>query len=763
MADPSPSPPRIDVERWWVALASQIASCQPELPLDDLETAARQLLQRCLFAQLCQDRKLFGHNGANVGVHDQASFLLRGELESSTERLDQRTSDGAIDAVRAALSALTKTCSAFEAGLPIDVLGEAHQQLLSRRLKKARHGMRAVRSATARKAAGIFYTPEFIRQYILDQTLGLRLQDPVSAHELADLRILDPACGCGAFLTSACRRLLAWAKDHHMAAPAVWAANVLYGVDLDPEAVVIARRSLWLEIAPAAASPEEAEQVLALLGANLQCGDVLLEERFAGPERFDFVVGNPPYRRERNSKELFDRMAGSSLARHRAPRMDYWHYFAHRGLELLKPAGRLSFIVNSYWTSGHGAERLIGTLRETAAIDELFLLDDARVFGGVAGRHMILTLTKGSADRAIVVKRPLPGSRIDAEATVSRGVSLQIFRKTPEQLFHGGRLDLEPPADELLAKLAAAAPLEKFGRIRQGIAENPAAVTGAAVGRFGQPWTVGEGVFALTPAELARLDLSAAEQQLIRPYYDLRDLDRYWIADEPSLRLIYATGETWPELKQFPALAAHLARFRPIMEARRETRLRLRSWWHLHWPRDACLWESEKIVALQMARRPAFVPAAGPVYVPFSANVFVANHGRMHLSYFAALLNSRLMQYWYCRHAKRRGVGLEVNGRVLARTPIRQIDFSDPAEPALHDELVALVAELMSLKWRWRQPAPAVEIEHLRQQASEADRRIDQLVYRLYALDDAEVAAVEAATAHPAPRLDRDGFSALRR
>mgnify|MGYP001765005775 CR=1 FL=1 len=75
--------------------------------------------------------------------------------------------------------------------------------------------------------------------------------------------------------------------------------------------------------------------------------------------------------------------------------------------------------------------------------------------------------------------------------------------------------------------------------------------------------------------------------------------------------LIYATAETWPELVQWPVLAGHLARFRPIMEARRETRQGLRPWWHLHWPRDGSLWESDKIVALQMARRPAFVPATG--------------------------------------------------------------------------------------------------------------------------------------------------------
>src|SRR6185503_6653749 len=71
---------------------------------------------------------------------------------------------------------------------------------------------------------------------------------------------------------------------------------------------------------------------------------------------FDLVIGNPPYLRERDSKREFDRIAHSPLGkRWRTARMDLWHYFLHRGLDLLKPGGRLSFIVNSYWTSSTAA------------------------------------------------------------------------------------------------------------------------------------------------------------------------------------------------------------------------------------------------------------------------------------------------------------------------------------------------------------------------------------------------------------------------
>src|SRR5208283_4151806 len=105
---------------------------------------------------------------------------------------------------------------------------------------------------------------------------------------------------------------------------------------------------------------------------------------------FDLVVGNPPYRRELDFKYLMDDIARTEFGlRYRSPRMDLWYYFVHRGLELLKPSGMLSFIVNAYWTAGTGAQKLIASLRDTAHIDEILSLGKLNVFQGVSGQHMI--------------------------------------------------------------------------------------------------------------------------------------------------------------------------------------------------------------------------------------------------------------------------------------------------------------------------------------------------------------------------------------
>ena len=215
---------------------------------------------------------------------------------------------------------------------------------------------------------------------------------------------------------------------------------------------------------------------------------------------------------------------------------------------------------------------MIDALSESSHVDEIFSLEGLAVFPGVSGRHMILSLTKGKSDSPTLIKIPSPGDTDRAEPFVSGAAPSIVFRKTAEQLFRGGRVDLEPPCDELLARLGRWPRLEELGDVRQGIAENPARVTRKAILEHGKPWRVGEGVFALTHEELARLDLSEAELGPIRPYHHLCDLGRYYLAEEASGVLIYSTAGTCPEVDRFPAIRDHLARFRAIMDARRETR-----------------------------------------------------------------------------------------------------------------------------------------------------------------------------------------------
>lgn len=691
--------------------------------------------------------------------------------------------------------------------LPADILGHVYEQFLGRVIRLTPgHQAKVEEKPEVKKAGGVYYTPAYIVSYLVKSTVGGFLEER-TPKEASKLRILDPACGSGSFLLGAYQYLLDWhrawyesdgpekhPKALYQAEGGDWRLtveerkrillNCIYGVDIDPQAVEVTKLSLLLKVLE-----NETEQTLSRqpqlfhrqralpdLGSNIKCGNSLISSEYykARPMSlleddvfrvncfdwwdnfpvirkaggFDVVIGNPPYRRELDYKDLMDDIAGTPFgARYRCPRMDLWYYFVHRALELLRPDGVLSFIVNAYWVSGTGSEKLIQALRESAQIEEIFFLGKLKVFSRVSGQHMLLRISKTRPGAATEIK--LAGDQADnddAEPFVRGTTPVVSFKRTHRQLFAGNKIDLEAPSDHLLSKLQRWPRLGTLGRVRQGIAENPASINRKTNRKFGGGWEVGEGVFALTADQLKKLRLPSSEKVLLRPYYDLKDLGRYRIAPTPSLTLIYSTRKTCPDIARFPRLREHLERFRTIMEKRRETKKGAVSWWHLHWPRDEEIWRSAKILAVQMAVRPAFVSSFSPVYVPFSVNVFVPDPATAEdIRYITGLLNSRLMWKWYRHRAKRRGIGLEVNGNVLSDTPMRTIDFSDRPEANLHDRIVCLVSRMMELQCKMENVRTEYEVTSIARRIEATDRDIDTIVYELYGLTQREIEALESA------------------
>jgi hypothetical protein len=141
-----------------------------------------------------------------------------------------------------------------------------------------------VRGSGARKATGSFYTPQPLADYLVRRTLGPLVHDATPDHILR-LRVVDPAVGSGAFLVSACRYLADayeialirsggctssdFGEGERLATRRTIAERCLYGVDVNPMAVQLARLSLWL-------ATLAADKPLTFLDHHLQTGDSLL-------------------------------------------------------------------------------------------------------------------------------------------------------------------------------------------------------------------------------------------------------------------------------------------------------------------------------------------------------------------------------------------------------------------------------------------------------------------------------------------------------
>jgi hypothetical protein len=622
---------------------------------------------------------------------------------------------------------------------------------------------------------GSHYTPRAIARTMvracLDRWFEAAIANPGSVNN-PGCRVLDPACGDGAFLLEVfdelCRR---YAIESAACAPgsdcecdesAVRRLEIvrrhIFGIDIDLPAIEALRSHLCTRIA---ASGELAGAAARVVEANIRCGNSLtgpdgsspagpkqtvcswgadpIDWRSEFPEAanaggFDVVIGNPPYLRERNARVLFDSLAATELGRlWREARMDLWYYFVHRSLDLLHPGGILSFIVNSYWMSSRGARKLIDRLERETCMEEIVLLEKSPVFNAVAGRHMIFRLHKrDQKDRSpsdsdatgacrIMVPRPTaPRRRKRSTAPVADAEIPEQYDVPLNELYQQGRLVVarpDPKQDIFRGRVRLA---ESYNT-RQGIAENPPRINRRLHREAPHRYAPGEGVFVLQADEIERLHLSPAERRLLRPYYELSAARRYELSEAPTHDVLYLTGRTAPALGEIPNLARHLERFRPILERRRETREGKTAWWHLHWPRAEEIFLRPRILSVQMGDRPQFVFVERPAFVGFSINIILANEATAFaLDTLTGILNSELAASWFERHAKRRGVNLEINAHVLKQFPL----------PGRDHDLENKIGELVRERQRLRAdepPAPTIE------------REIEDAVVELYSAGSARV------------------------
>jgi adenine-specific DNA-methyltransferase len=263
--------------------------------------------------------------------------------------------------------------------------------------------------------------------------------------------------------------------------------------------------------------------------------------------------------------------------------------------------------------------------------------------------------------------------------------------------------------------------------VRQGMAENPPVINARLNRTVANRYRIGEGVFVLSAEELEALEFGAVERRHLRPYFEASRLGRYYVPAATDRQILYLTRATAPTLADCPRVAAHLERFRPVLERRRETRLGLCAWWHLHWPREERLFVEPRVLSIQMGRVPQFAWSAQPTFVGFSVNLIVnklraAEAAPFSLESLTGILNSTVAAEWFARLAKRRGVSLEISGGLLRQFPL------PPADAALDAELASLVRQRQELARRLPDRDAALPAE-----AQQLETAIERIVARLYA------------------------------
>ena len=260
-------------------------------------------------------------------------------------------------------------------------------------------------SQDMRKRLGQYVTPSVIVKYILD-AVGYQENS-----EILDKRLADPACGSGIFLVEAIRTHLAALRQADAPIEA-WYPRVLstfVGIDIDPIACLYARFNLSLLLTPAILFWADTHPNAALPPLPVYCLDTLrtVATELGAPrlfsyetppfhltDSFDFVVGNPPYRKiGRLDKELKEVFRASLYGHPNA-----YGLFLHAGLEMLRPAGILGYIIPRSMLSGLYFKNLRCFIEQRANLREVTLITERKkVFENVLQGTMMLVLQRQPA------------------------------------------------------------------------------------------------------------------------------------------------------------------------------------------------------------------------------------------------------------------------------------------------------------------------------------------------------------------------------
>lgn len=448
------------LDTWRTFLANNIA-LRNNIDEDELNFIVEHIIDRIIFLRIAEDRSV--ENYGNLKDTLKGDFYYQNLLRQF-HTADQKYNSGLFDfkkdkisdsiaidnkVIKSIINDLYYPLSPYEFSvLSVEILGSAYEQFLGKTITLSKTGKALIEEKPeVRKAGGVYYTPEYIVEYIVNNTVG-KLTEGKTPKEISKLKIVDPACGSGSFLIGAYQFLLNWHKDYYSnngkpskgskdnpltpdgslttAEKKRILLNNIYGVDLDANAVEVTKLSLLLKCMEGETEASIAtqlrlfhERILPTLDDNIKCGNSLIDVDFYnteldfGEERkikpfswekafpnifkqggFHCVIGNPPYGA---SFGEFEKPYISRKYKVSEGNYESFSFFIERASALLAPKGVLGYIIPDTWFTLKSAFKLRKLILEEYKISEIQMLNE-KVFKSAKVDVCTFILTKEKSD-----------------------------------------------------------------------------------------------------------------------------------------------------------------------------------------------------------------------------------------------------------------------------------------------------------------------------------------------------------------------------
>jgi hypothetical protein len=790
------------LDQWRTLLAETISKENKQLDEDELNFVVQQTLDRIIFLRICEDRSIepYGKLKECLNRGDFYQNLLL-EFKQADDKYNSGLFNFKKDKLSHQLKINNKTvktiisqlyypeCPYEFSVLSVEILGSAYEQFLGKTITINNRGKAVIElKPEVRKAGGVYYTPQYIVDYIVSNTIG-KLCEKKTPTQVAEIKIVDPACGSGSFLLGAYQYLLNWHKDYYLQNPnkknpispegnlttpakKKILLNNIYGVDIDTNAVEVTKLSLLLKCMEGETQASIAhqmkmfsERVLPTLEDNIKSGNSLIDTDYYdtqldfGEERkikpfswqkayptvfkkggFDVVIGNPPYVEFKQLDNIFKKYLEIKYSSAKG-KYDLYIPFIEKAINLLNENGYTSFIVPSMFTKRDYGKEIRKYITEKSQIDHLIYFGDFQVFDGVTVFPFVFIFKKGSKLNEtkitlIPTQKKLTHAIISATInnknsdvnSLKYKLNSKDFHETPWVITDRSITNLKNKIDNLDNVI----PLKEITEY---------IFVGIQTGK--------DEVFYVKENDIEKYNL---EKSIVIPILKGKDVNKYRV-NWGGTYCIYPYNKNTnkviqeKELKQdYPNVYNYLVEKKDLLKGRSYFDNSSKLWYELWCERNFLKFQQKKIINAEISDNNRFyLDESGFLGNTKTFSTVLINDWAAHYYFVLGVLNSKTLEFYHKQISVPKAGGFfEYKTQFINQYPIPKINFMNKLQVDNYNIISQNAKHIIQLEKELQTTKLESKKEQVKQKIEYKEDKINELVYQLYDLKKEEIELVES-------------------
>jgi len=453
---------------------------------------------------------------------------------------------------------------------------------------------------------------------------------------------------------------------------------------------------------------------------------------------FDCIVGNPPYIRIQTMKEwapLEVEIYKELYAAAGSGNYDIYVVFVEKALSLLNKRGRMGFILPHKFFNAQYGESLRSLLARGKHLSHVVHFGDQQVFDGASTYTCLMFLDRAGSDECQIVKvDDLAAWRAAQTFEVSKDLE-GLSRAIPAANITAAEWNFAVGKSAALFERLSKMPV-KLGDVTTRMYQGP--ITSADTVYLFKDFRTGKKTTEALSKELN--EWVKVESHILKPVVRSGDIHRYNAEATALVLFPYEVRDgvaqlfTLAEMQHHHPLAwEYLNRNKKLLESREKDKFKDAQWYRFGRTQNLGMWEQSKLMLPYMTTELAAYFDKSDNY--YFINVTTGGYGITSdessgsLAYLCGLVNSRLLDFYFKQVSTTfHGGYFAANKQYIEQLPIRPINFSDPADVAHHDRMVALVEQMLELHKRLSAAASEHDRALYQRQIEATDRETDKLV-----------------------------------